>query len=200
MGFYVSGHPLDDYEAEVNAFVSAYLGRPDDIDLERDHKVCGIITEVKQITTKAGKPMAFLTLEDQTGQGEVVLFTSVFERHSHMLRTDEVVMVRGQAEVRGGSVKIKAQSVDAMWKVREEYVKRIILRLNADDTAARGDGRVLRALPAQQRPRAAPVRRGEPGDPAARPPARPERHGRADAGADAGDVPTVRTQDGYVRR
>ncbi|MEP0546118.1 MAG: DNA polymerase III subunit alpha [Rhodothermales bacterium] len=134
MGFYVSGHPLDAYEAEVNAFVSAYLGRPDDIDLERDHKVCGIITEVKQITTKAGKPMAFLTLEDQTGQGEVVLFTSVFERHSHMLRTDEVVMVRGQAEVRGGSVKIKAQSVDAMWKVREEYVKRIILRLNADDT------------------------------------------------------------------
>jgi DNA polymerase-3 subunit alpha len=136
MGFYVSGHPLDAYEAEVNAFVSAHLGRPDDIDLEREHKVCGIISEVKQITTKAGKPMAFLTLEDQTGQGEVVLFTSVFERHSHLLRTDEVVMVRGQAEVRGGSVKLKATAVDPMWKVREQYVKRIVLRLNADDTPA----------------------------------------------------------------
>ncbi|MEM1042040.1 MAG: DNA polymerase III subunit alpha [Bacteroidota bacterium] len=133
VGFYVSGHPLDAYEAEVNAFVSAYLGRGDDIDLEREQKVCGIITEVKEITTKSGKPMAFLTLEDQTGQGEVVLFTKVFERHSHLLRTDEVVMVRGQAEVRGG-VKIKATALDPMWKVREQYVKKIILRLDADAT------------------------------------------------------------------
>ena len=135
MGFYVSGHPLDAYEAEVRAFVTAYLGRPDAIDLEREQRVCGIVTEVKQITTKAGKPMAFLTLEDQTGQGEVVLFTSVFERHSHLLTPDEVVMVRGQAEVRGGAVKLKATAIDPMWKVREQYVKRIVLRLNADDTA-----------------------------------------------------------------
>ena len=135
MGFYVSGHPLDAYEAEVRAFVTAHLGRPDDIDLEREQRVCGIITEVKRITTKAGKPMAFLTVEDQTGQGEVVLFTSVFERHSHLLTPDEVVMVRGQAEVRGGVVKLKATAIDPMWKVREQYVKRIVLRLNADDTA-----------------------------------------------------------------
>lgn len=135
MGFYVSGHPLDAYEAEVRAFVTAYLGRPDELDLEREQKACGIITEVKQITTKAGKPMAFLTLEDQTGQGEVVLFTSVFERHSHLLKPDEVVMVRGQAEVRGGAVKLKATAIDPMWKVREQYVKRIVLRLNADETA-----------------------------------------------------------------
>ncbi len=133
VGFYVSGHPLDAYEAEVNAFVTAWLGRVEEIELEREHKVCGIITEVKEITTKSGKPMAFLTLEDQTGQGEVVLFTSVFERYSHLLRTDEVVMVRGQAEVRGG-LKIKATAVDPMWKVREQYVKRIILRLDADAT------------------------------------------------------------------
>ncbi len=133
VGFYVSGHPLDAYEAEARAFVTAYLGRADDIDLEREQRVCGIITEVKQITTKSGKPMAFLTLEDQTGQGEVVLFTKVFERHQHLLRTDEVVMVRGQAEVRGG-VKIKATALDPMWKVREQYVKRIILRLDADET------------------------------------------------------------------
>ncbi len=131
VGFYVSGHPLDAYEAEVKAFVTAFLGRPEELDLERDHRACGIITEVKEITTKAGKPMAFMMLEDQTGQGEVVLFTSVYERVSHLLKPDEVVMVRGQAEVRGG-IKLKAMSVDPMWKVREQFVKRIVLRLDAD--------------------------------------------------------------------
>jgi len=133
MGFYLSGHPLDAFEAEVRAFVTVQFGDTEDLDPSREHRACGIITEVKQVVTKSGKPMAFLTLEDQTGQGEVVLFTSVFERVSHLLKPDEVVMVKGPIEIRGG-LKIKANSVDPMWKVREQYVKSVVLRLNADDT------------------------------------------------------------------
>jgi DNA polymerase III subunit alpha len=135
-GFYVSGHPLDAFDAEIRAFVTAQLGKADDIDASREHRLCGIITEVKTITTKAGKPMAFVTLEDQTGQGEVVLFTSVFERCSHLLKVDEVVMVRGPVEIRGGNLKVRANTLDPMWKVREQYVTQVVLQLDADATDA----------------------------------------------------------------
>jgi DNA polymerase III subunit alpha len=134
MGFYVSGHPLDAYEAEIRAFVTAFLGKGDDVDASREHRLCGIITEVKSITTKAGKPMAFVTIEDQTGQGEVVLFTAVYERVQHVLKVDEAVMVRGPIELRGGNMKIRANTVDPMWKVREQYVSQIVVSMDADAT------------------------------------------------------------------
>lgn len=132
-GCYVSGHPLDAFDAEIRAFVTAHFGRPDEVDLSREHRVCGILTEIKRHTTKSGKPMAFLTVEDQSGQGEVVVFTSTFERVSHLLEPDAVVMVRGQAELGGAGLKIKANTIEPMWKVRETLVRQIVLRLTLDD-------------------------------------------------------------------
>jgi DNA polymerase III subunit alpha len=132
MGFYVSGHPLDAYDAEIRAFVTAQFGQPESIDPEREHRLCGIITEAKTITTKAGKPMAFITIEDQTGQGEVVIFTSTFEKCQHLLNVDDVVMVKGPVELRGGAVKVRANSVDPMYRVRDELVSGVVVRLDGD--------------------------------------------------------------------
>ena len=76
--------------------------------------------------------MAFVTIEDQTGQGEVVLFPSLIERTSHLLKIDEPVMVKGAIELRGGAIKIKGNTLDPMWKVRDQYVDRVLLQLDVD--------------------------------------------------------------------
>ena len=150
MGFYVSGHPLDAYRAELNAFATAQLGEVDEQFIEESqqssdqqerrygrnrgpvHTFCTIITEVNRHTTRKGKPIAFATAEDFTGQAELVCFSSVLDRIQNYLEVDEICMVKGSVEMRGGTVKIIVKDLTPMWKVREQLVESIILRLDTE--------------------------------------------------------------------
>ncbi|GIV57136.1 MAG: hypothetical protein KatS3mg042_0049 [Rhodothermaceae bacterium] len=154
IGFYVSGHPLEAYAAEARAFATAEIGRlasaeeeppasdertnghrgRNGYDARPRHSFCGIITDVQQRTTKNGKPIVFAQFEDFTGQAELLCFASQFDRLRPYLQVDEVVLVRGSVETRGGSVKIILDDVMPMWKVREQLVKAIVLRLDLDQT------------------------------------------------------------------
>ena len=145
IGFYVSGHPLDAYRAEAEAFANAHFGNTEQ--LERLENVggdgygrnrgpvrsfCGILTEVNRHTTKSGKPIAFATIEDFTGQGEIVCFANVLDRVQPYLQVDEVVLVKGNVEVRGGTVKVIAKDILPMWKVRDQMVQSMVLTVNPD--------------------------------------------------------------------
>ncbi|MEM1125684.1 MAG: DNA polymerase III subunit alpha [Bacteroidota bacterium] len=148
IGFYVSGHPLDAYQPEVQAFSTAHLGDTETLEAavaeaaesssgdgygrpqRPTHSFCGILTDVQRRTTKSGRPIAFATLEDFSGQAEVTCFASVLDRVQPYLQVDEVVLVRGEVEVRGGDVRLVARDVIPMWKVREQLVKGITLTLD----------------------------------------------------------------------
>jgi DNA polymerase-3 subunit alpha len=145
IGFYVSGHPLDEYRAEAEAFANANFGDTEQLEkLEnvggdgygRDRgpvrSFCGILTEVNRHTTKSGKPIAFAEIEDFTGQGELVCFANVLDRIQAYLEVDAVVLVRGNVEVRGGVVKVIVKDVFPMWKVRDQMVQSMVLTVNPD--------------------------------------------------------------------
>ena len=131
MGFYVTGHPLDAYAAEVRCFATASLGDTEGFEEEKEYAFCGIVTAVQRRTSKTGRPMAFFTLEDASGQAEVLLFGPSFDRCIALVEPDAIVLVRGKAEVKG-DVKVIAREVMPMWKVRETMVKGLTLRLDAD--------------------------------------------------------------------
>ena len=165
IGVYVSGHPLEEYMAEARAFATAELGNTDALELHDDfsggdggrngdrdggdrgrhagwgpdnrpvYAFCGIITDVQRRTTRTGKPIAFATIEDFTGQGELVCFASVLDRVQNYLKVDEVVVAKGRPEVRGGGLKLIVQDVLPMWKVREQLVKSIVVRVDAETLA-----------------------------------------------------------------
>jgi DNA polymerase-3 subunit alpha len=146
LGFYVSGHPLDEYRAEADAFATAHFGEPEQLEtvIERAaggdgrnrgpvRTFCGIITEVNRNTTKSGKPIAFATIEDFTGEGEMVIFSNILDRVQPYLEVDNVILVKGNVEVRGGTVKVIAKEINPMWKVREQMVSEVVLKVNVDE-------------------------------------------------------------------
>lgn len=95
LGLYLSAHPLDKYDAyfEEQTVPLASL-RP-----EHDKKaavVGGVISSVRQIVTKSGTKMAFVRLEDKTGEGEIVVFPNLFEEIGETLVQDEVIKVEGK--------------------------------------------------------------------------------------------------------
>ncbi|NND70428.1 MAG: DNA polymerase III subunit alpha [Rhodothermales bacterium] len=142
IGVYVSGHPLQTYLSEARSFSSASFADTDKFEgLTRDythsatrptHRFCGIITEVQTRTTRSGKPMAFATIEDFSGQGELVCFATVLDRIQQYLKVDEIVLAIGHPEVRGGSIKVVVNDIYPMWKVRENLIKSIVLRIRED--------------------------------------------------------------------
>ncbi|MEM6327615.1 MAG: DNA polymerase III subunit alpha, partial [Bacteroidota bacterium] len=132
MGFYVSGHPLDAYQAEAAAFASVRLGDTEGVPHESDQTVCGILTAMERRTTKSGRPIAFLTVEDTTGAAEVVCFAQTLERFGHLLEVDQPMLVRGKAETSRGELKLIAKEVLPMWRVREQLVSAITLKVDAD--------------------------------------------------------------------
>jgi DNA polymerase-3 subunit alpha len=99
LGFYISGHPLDNFRdilmtcATTDA-ISAMAAKT-----EKDVMVGGIVNAFKQITTKKGEPMGFITFEDLTGFIEVVVFSDLYRRCEPLLKSDHPLLIKGKLSI-----------------------------------------------------------------------------------------------------
>lgn len=88
LGVYLSGHPTDSYEAEKGT------SNIEDISEDGRARISGVITEVNvKKTKKSNKDMAFITLEDKTGNIDVVVFPTTYERYKDFLKENAVVNI-----------------------------------------------------------------------------------------------------------
>ena len=112
LGFYVTGHPLDDYagvfaEGKYQAILS--LGELAD---RATFRIAGTIVQMdKKFTKREGKPFAVVWLEDMTGTIEVVLWNEVYVKVSASLVTGRVIAIRGTLDKRDDSVRATALNV-----------------------------------------------------------------------------------------
>jgi DNA polymerase-3 subunit alpha len=95
LGLYLSAHPLDQYDSYFDEQTIA-LGSLTVAHDGRKVTVGGVISTARQIVTKSGSKMAFVGLEDKTGEGEVIVFPKLFEDVQTILVQDTVVKVIGK--------------------------------------------------------------------------------------------------------
>jgi len=134
IGFYLSGHPLDKYKEDVTLFCSHTL-EPEELEQLDDRtevRVAGIITEVKRVTDKKGRPFAFLQMEDLHGTIEVIAFNDVYDRSMGMIQVDTLVVVDGHIDTRRGHPQIIANKFERIESMREKYQDQIELKLDID--------------------------------------------------------------------
>jgi DNA polymerase-3 subunit alpha len=96
LGFYFKAHPILKYSAMVERFGAAKIGELKEIPGESKVSIFGILSSLKVITTRDNKEMAFVSLEDQTGTVEVVVFPSVYEKCNQYLKEKKVVVITGK--------------------------------------------------------------------------------------------------------
>jgi len=75
-------------------------------------RIGGIISKIKKITTKTGKPMIFMNVEDLSDKIEVVVFPSVIENNPEALQENKIVLVSGRMDSRNNSPKLICESVE----------------------------------------------------------------------------------------
>ncbi|MCL2186253.1 MAG: DNA polymerase III subunit alpha [Treponema sp.] len=97
IGFYFSGHPLDEYKDIWNECVNVNLAEKEKLKTGSCILI-GVIKKLKSIITKQGKKMAFATLEDYNGEIELTFFTNAWEKLSGRLENDKVYIFKGKIE------------------------------------------------------------------------------------------------------
>ncbi len=104
LGIYISGHPLDAYEAAWRKNISAVTpdfqpdeetGRSKVHDGARE-TIGGLITDKTVKYTRTNQMMAFVTVEDLLGTVEVVVFPRDYEKNRELLEVDQKVFIRGR--------------------------------------------------------------------------------------------------------
>ncbi|MEI9895416.1 MAG: OB-fold nucleic acid binding domain-containing protein [Chthoniobacter sp.] len=115
LGFYVTGHPLDDYRAALEKFVPiAKLGEEED---KSTVSIAGALTSVeKKFTKKDNKPFAVVVLEDMTGSLEVMIWNETFTKSQAHLVQGTVVSITGRLDQRDESPRLVANEVKPVKK------------------------------------------------------------------------------------
>jgi len=130
LGFYVSGHPLKKFASEVRTFSTVSLDKIKEYRDKSQVRVCGIVTECKNIMDKKNKPMAFVTLEDFSGSCEIIVFSSVYEKYRDLLQPDAMITVSGRTNTREDEeTKILCDEVVPLDQVWEQYGKNLYLSM-----------------------------------------------------------------------
>jgi DNA polymerase-3 subunit alpha len=129
LGFYITGHPLDRYNGEQKRFTTCPIQDVANAGDKSTVKVAGVIESLKIKRTKRGEKMAIITLEDQTGSIEVVVFPDAFERYSPLLKSDEPLLVTGTAEIDESAAKIITQEISTLDSVRRDAIRIVELAL-----------------------------------------------------------------------
>jgi len=145
LGLYLTGHPIDRFEAGLANMVTHRLGpllsdrpmEPVRFGGGRTVTVAGLIDEVR----KRG-PRVILILDDSTGRMEVTLFDDVFQKYRDVVAKDALVAIEGQLRFDefSDAWRLSAKRITELDRIREQQARRLVLKWpsRADSPALMG--------------------------------------------------------------
>ena len=111
LGLYVTSHPLEDFREILEKKTLSLINIGNGFK-NTNVRVGGIISGIKKIITRNGKPMLFVKLEDLTDKAEVVVFPGVIERNPTVFQENKIVFITGRIDNRDNIPKVIANEVE----------------------------------------------------------------------------------------
>ncbi len=119
IGLYISDHPLTPYQATFAQIVSYFSGQLNEAQHEEKVRVAGLVNAVRPYTTKTGKPMGFVTIEDIQGNIELVLFPRTWAQYREQLTVGQILIIEGKVDTGSTPPKILVDAVRTEIKILE---------------------------------------------------------------------------------
>ena len=105
LSFYVSGHPLFQYESHINSFTKYQITNLKNLPEKQEITLIGMITAIKTRLDRDNKPLAFIEFEDLTGKVEIFAPSNVYLENEALLKKDAIVALKGVNKPRFGNLK-----------------------------------------------------------------------------------------------
>lgn len=132
VGFYISGHPLDQYKLELESFCTCTLDKVENFK-GREVNVAGIITKKVVRQAKNGNNFMIFSIEDYNGNIEVALFNQDYVQFERDIDVDRFVYVRAKVQTRWGSTdqwELKPVKIELLSEVREKMSKEMQIQID----------------------------------------------------------------------
>ncbi|HEU0282363.1 MAG TPA: OB-fold nucleic acid binding domain-containing protein, partial [Gallionella sp.] len=145
LGFYLGGHPYQEYQAELANFIKVRLGdlTPQFVGASNGSGstpnsrrgvpvvLAGIVAGLRIQQTRRGR-MAVVTLDDGSAQIEMTVFNEEYERSKPWIREDELLVVRGKATLDeySGNVRVSGEELFDFASARSNFAQQLALRCN----------------------------------------------------------------------
>ena len=134
LGLYVTGHPIDEYEAEIRKFAPTRIS-----DLRADKQgnqvLAGLIIDTRTMKTKRGDTMAILQLDDRSARIEVTVYAETYDAHRELLSKGNIVIVEGAVahDDYSGSLGMRGvKEVRSLVQARQNYASELTIELQYD--------------------------------------------------------------------
>ncbi|MFT4517821.1 MAG: DNA polymerase-3 subunit alpha [Halioglobus sp.] len=132
LGLYITGHPIDEYKAEVRKFAPRRIA-----DLRADKQgnqvIVGLIMATRTMNTKRGT-MAVMTLDDSSAQIEVTLFSDAFTQYREMLVKDTIVIAEGRisTDERTGKLAMRGNGLRSLVDARQSFASNLTIEVSSE--------------------------------------------------------------------
>ncbi len=144
IGFYLSGHPLDQYERTL-----AKLGVRSFAEFElltrrgaTAGRLAGVVIAARERRSQKGNKFAFASFSDATGQFEAVIFSDTLAVSRELLEPGTPVIVSVEAELDGDTLKMRVQSIEALDKAASSVPRNLKLVLDQRQCSGPNAGRL----------------------------------------------------------
>ena len=143
LGFFITGHPIEAYTELVDRVATCGLHELEHQRADTEVRVAGMVSTFRQIKTRRGDKMAFVTVEDTLGAVECVFFSDPWANSRTAVTSEQPILLTGKLEKGAdGTPKILAESARLLAEVRESQTRAVHLLLESDEV----DPTVLREL------------------------------------------------------
>lgn len=111
LGFYISGHPMENYRPAIDKYISHHIGELDHVKEGESVIIAGIVTKLKTSITKRKEMMAYVTLEDTTGNAVILVFPQAYEKYSSFLAEEAALLVKAKVSLQEDERRLFCESV-----------------------------------------------------------------------------------------
>jgi DNA polymerase-3 subunit alpha len=132
LGFYFSGHPLDEHKKVWQRTTTLDITQPERATPRKDYTILAMIKEHRVLLSKAGNRMAFGVLEDFKGQMDFSLFGRQFEEFGHMLQPNAILGFVGKVDNRRDKPSLKIERLLSPSELKEQSIREIHMEMNDD--------------------------------------------------------------------
>jgi DNA polymerase-3 subunit alpha len=146
LGFYISGHPLEKFRAELKKF-----GAINTVDIKGQGsrpsvKVGGVVTALRLRNTKKGDRYASFVFEDSLGTIETLVWPDTYRKFSNLIAADEPILITGKTEVNDEKAQLIVEKIESLITLRDKSASVGILQLTEADQFQERATRLLQIL------------------------------------------------------
>jgi DNA polymerase III subunit alpha len=160
LGFFITGHPLDRYEADLRRFTNITVGtlrtkgpelpaapsRPGRPEGRPRVRLGGVIHTVRLRNSKKGERYATFVLEDKEGVVEVIAWPDTYRRHEEVIEAGAPVVVSGGLDLSADRCQVIADEIARLEAARAEAVRQVHVRVPLESVGREGLARLRDVL------------------------------------------------------